>query len=72
MRAWRRNLVRILVGSAATGAFLWLFLREVDLREAWREITALPGWTMIAALALVLANVLIMAVRWGYLLAGAG
>ena len=72
MRAWRRNLVRILVGSAATGAFLWLFLREVDLREAWREITALPGWTMIAALALVLATVLIMAVRWGYLLAGAG
>ncbi|MGH3022154.1 MAG: lysylphosphatidylglycerol synthase transmembrane domain-containing protein [Gaiellaceae bacterium] len=72
MKAWRRNLVRILIGSAATAAFLWLFLREVDLREAWREITALPGWTMVAALALVLANVLIMAVRWGYLLAGAG
>jgi glycosyltransferase 2 family protein len=72
MKAWRRNLVRILIGSAATAAFLWLFLREVDLREAWREITALPGWTMIAALALVLTNVLIMSVRWGYLLAGAG
>lgn len=72
MRSWRRNLVRIAIGSGATGAFLWLFLREVDLREAWREITSLPGWTMIAALALVLANVLIMAVRWGYLLAGAG
>lgn len=72
MGAWRRNLVRIALGSAATGAFLWLFLREVDLREAWREITSLPGWTMVAALGLVLANVLIMAVRWGYLLAGAG
>ncbi|HEX2045331.1 MAG TPA: lysylphosphatidylglycerol synthase transmembrane domain-containing protein [Gaiellaceae bacterium] len=72
MRAWRRNLVRVLVGSAATGVFLWLFLREVDLGEGWREITSLPGWTMVASLGLVLANVTIMAVRWRYLLAGAG
>jgi uncharacterized protein (TIRG00374 family) len=72
MRKWRRNLVRIGIGTAATGAFLWLFLREVDLQEAWREITSLPGWTMVVALGLVVANVLIMAVRWGYLLQGAG
>ena len=72
MRKWRRNLVRIGIGTAATGAFLWLFLREVDLQEAWREITSLPGWTMLVALGLVVANVLIMAVRWGYLLQGAG
>jgi glycosyltransferase 2 family protein len=72
MRAWRRNLVRIFVGSAATGVFLWLFLREVDLREGWREITSLPGWTMAASLGLVLANVAIMSLRWRYLLAGAG
>ena len=72
MRNWRRSLVRIGVGTAATVAFLVLFLREVDLREAWREITALPGWTMVAALALVIANVVIMAVRWRYLLGGAG
>jgi uncharacterized protein (TIRG00374 family) len=72
MRAWRRYLVRILLGSAATGVFLWLFLREVDLREGWREITSLPGWTMIASLGLVLSTVLIMALRWRYLLAGAG
>jgi uncharacterized protein (TIRG00374 family) len=72
MRTWRRNLVRILIGSAATGACLWLFLREVDLREAWREITSLDGWTLLGSLGLVLANVLIMALRWRYLLAGAG
>lgn len=72
MRAWRRNLVRVLIGSAATGIFLWLFLREVDLSDSWRKITSLPGWTMIAALGLVLANVAIMALRWRYLLAGAG
>lgn len=72
MSKWRRNLVRIGIGTAATGAFLWLFLREVDLGEAWSEITALPGWTMVAALGLVVANVLIMAARWGYLLGGAG
>jgi uncharacterized protein (TIRG00374 family) len=72
MRRWRRTLIRIGIGTAATGAFLWLFLREVDLGEAWREITSLPGWTMVVALALVLANVLIMSIRWGYLLDGAG
>jgi uncharacterized protein (TIRG00374 family) len=72
MRKWRKNLFRVGIGTAATGAFLWLFLREVDLGEAWREITALPGWTMVAALGLVFANVFIMAVRWGYLLDGAG
>jgi glycosyltransferase 2 family protein len=72
MRRWRRNLVRIGIGTAATGAFLWLFLREVDLPEAWREITSLPGWTMLVAVGLVVANVLIMAIRWGYLLDGAG
>jgi uncharacterized protein (TIRG00374 family) len=72
MRKWRKNLFRIGIGTAATGAFLWLFLREVDLGEAWREITALPGWTMVAALGLVVTNVFIMAVRWGYLLEGAG
>jgi uncharacterized protein (TIRG00374 family) len=72
MRTWRRYLVRILIGSAATGAFLWLFLREVDLREAWREITALPGWAMLASLGLILSNVFIMALRWRHLLAGGG
>ena len=72
MTKWRRNALRLLVGSAATGAFLWLFLSEVDLREAWREITSLPGWAMAASLGLVLANLAIMTLRWGYLLAGAG
>jgi glycosyltransferase 2 family protein len=72
VRNWRRNLIRIGIGTAATAAFLWLFLREVDVGEAWREITALPGWTMVVALALVVANVVIMSVRWGYLLGGAG
>ena len=52
--------------------FSRLFLREVDLGLAWHEIRALPSWTMIVALGLVVANVLIMSIRWGYLLAGAG
>ncbi len=72
MRRWRRNLVRIGIGTAATAAFLWLFLREVDLGEAWSEIAALPLWTMVVAIGLVVANVVIMAVRWGYLMGGAG
>jgi uncharacterized protein (TIRG00374 family) len=72
MPAWRKNLLRLLVGSAATGAFLWLFLREVDLREAWREIMALDGWTMAASLGLILSGLAIMTLRWRYLLEGAG
>jgi uncharacterized protein (TIRG00374 family) len=72
MGRWRRNLVRVGIGTAATGAFLWLFLREVDLGAAWDEITSLPGWTMVVALALVVANVVVMSIRWGYLLGGAG
>ena len=71
-RRWRRNLVRLLVGSAATGFFLWLFLGEVDLGQAWHEILGLPGWTMLGALALVLVNIFFMALRWRYLLEGAG
>lgn len=72
MRPSRRHVVRLLVGTAATAAFLWLFLRQVDLGDAWSQITALPGWTMLGALALVLVNLAVMALRWRYLLAGAG
>jgi uncharacterized protein (TIRG00374 family) len=71
-RPWRRYLFRLLIGSAATGAFLWLFLRQVDLGEAWAEIMALPGWTMLAALGLIFVNVFLMTLRWRYLLEGAG
>jgi uncharacterized protein (TIRG00374 family) len=69
---WRRYLFRLAIGSAATGAFLWLFLRQVDLSDAWHEITTLPGWTMLAALGLILTNVFFMTLRWKYLLSGAG
>jgi uncharacterized protein (TIRG00374 family) len=69
---WRRYIFRVALGSAATGAFLWLFLREVDLGEAWHEIRALPGWTLLAAVGLILVNVFFMTLRWKYLLSGAG
>ena len=68
----RRHLLRLLVGTAATAAFLVLFLREVDIGQAWRQIVRLPGWTILAALALVLVNLAAMALRWRYLLEGAG
>ena len=71
-RPWRRYAFRLLLGSAATGAFLWLFLRQVDLGEAWEEINSLPAWTALAAVGLILVNVFFMALRWKYLLSGAG
>jgi glycosyltransferase 2 family protein len=72
MRLSRRNLVRLAFGTAATVAFLILFLREVDLGRAWQQILDLPGWTMLGALGLVLVNIAVMALRWRYLLEGAG
>ena len=72
MRSLRRKAVRLVAGTAATVAFLWLFLREVDLGEAWAQIRELPAWTLAGALALVLVNVAVMALRWRYLLEGAG
>jgi uncharacterized protein (TIRG00374 family) len=68
----RRTVVRLLIGTAATVAFLWLFLREVDLSEAWKQMSMLPAWTLLASLGLIAANVFFMTLRWKYLLAGAG
>lgn len=68
----KRKVVRLLVGSAATAAFLFLFLREVDLGQAWRQIRELPGLTILGALGLVLVNAVLMALRWRILLDGAG
>ena len=48
--------MRLAVGSIATGAFLWLFLRIAHLGDAWDEITGLPWWAVTAALGFVLAN----------------
>ena len=70
--SWRRTLVRLLIGTAATVAFLILFLREVDLGAAWKTMSSLPAWTLLASLGLIAANVVFMTLRWKYLLEGAG
>jgi glycosyltransferase 2 family protein len=72
MRKQRRLIVRLALGTTATAAFLVLFLREVDLGPAWTVIREVPAATVLAAVALVLMNVFVMAVRWRYLLEGAG
>jgi glycosyltransferase 2 family protein len=69
---WRRTLVRLLIGTAATVAFLVLFLREVDLSKAWKMMSALPAWALLASLGLIAANLFFMTLRWKYLLSGAG
>ena len=69
---WRRTFVRLLIGTAATVAFLVLFLREVDLSDAWKTMSSLPAWTLFASLGLIGANVFFMTLRWKYLLEGAG
>lgn len=67
----RQFLLRLAVGSIATGAFLWLFLRIAHLGDAWDEITGLPWWAVTAALAFVLANSAAIALRWRYLFSAA-
>jgi uncharacterized protein (TIRG00374 family) len=70
--SWRRTLARLSIGTAATVAFLWLFLREVDLSQAWKQMSDLPAWSLLASLGLIGLNVFFMTLRWKYLLAGAG
>jgi glycosyltransferase 2 family protein len=67
----RQTFLRLFIGAAATGLFLWLFLRVVDLGEAWHEIRSLPGWSVAAALGFVMLNWAIIALRWRYLFAAA-
>jgi hypothetical protein len=69
--SWRQTLFRLSLGSIATGVFLWLFIRQAHLGQAWREIRALPGWSMAAGLGFVLANCVFIALRWRYLFAAA-
>jgi uncharacterized protein (TIRG00374 family) len=69
--SWRQTAVRLLIGSAVTATFLWLFLRQASLGAAWDEIRKLPGWSIAAALGFVLANSAFIALRWRYLFAAA-
>ena len=67
----RQNLVRLLIGSAATVFFFWLFLQIAHLGDAWKEIRSLPGWAIGGALGFVLANVGFISLRWRYLFSAA-
>jgi len=67
----RQNLVRLLIGSAATVFFFWLFLQIAHLGDAWKEIKSLPGWAIGGALGFVLANVGFISLRWRYLFSAA-
>jgi uncharacterized protein (TIRG00374 family) len=71
MTKWRQNLLRLAIGSAATGLFLWLFLRIAHLGEAWKEIKSLPAWAIGGGVGFVLVNCVLIALRWRYLFAAA-
>ena len=71
MTNFRQNLVRLLIGSAATIFFFWLFLQIAHLGDAWKEIKSLPGWAIGGALGFVLANVGFISLRWRYLFSAA-
>jgi len=68
---WRQTAVQLAIGTIATAAFLWLFLRQAAIGDAWSEIKMLPGWSIAAALGFVLLNAGLIALRWRYLFAAA-
>jgi uncharacterized protein (TIRG00374 family) len=68
----RRKWIRLALGFAATGAFLALFARKVDMGAAVREFRGLPWWATVAGAAMIFVNLFFMSLRWQYLLRGAG
>jgi uncharacterized protein (TIRG00374 family) len=67
-----RRALRIAAGFAATGAFLALFARQVDIGDALARFRALPWWATVAGAAMVFVNLFFMSLRWQFLLRGAG
>jgi uncharacterized protein (TIRG00374 family) len=66
-----QTILRLAIGTAATVAFLWLFLRIAHLGEAWEEIKRLPWWSIVGAVGFVLLNCAFIALRWRYLFSAA-
>jgi uncharacterized protein (TIRG00374 family) len=67
-----RRSLRVAVGFAATGAFLALFARHVDVHDLADRFASLPWWATVAGAAMVFVNLFFMALRWQFLLQGAG
>jgi glycosyltransferase 2 family protein len=66
------TLARLALVTTVTIGFGWLFLRQADLGAALATLARLPAWSLLAALAAVLVNVGLTALRWRCLLAAAG
>jgi uncharacterized protein (TIRG00374 family) len=67
----RQTIFRLVIGTAATVVFLWLFLRIAHLGDAWKEIRSLPYWAVVGGVGFVLLNSAFIALRWRYLYAAA-
>lgn len=67
----RQTIFRLVIGTAATVVFLWLFLRIAHLGDAWKEIRSLPYWAIVGGVGFVLLNSAFIALRWRYLYAAA-
>ena len=53
---------------AATGGLLWLFFRNVNLKEAWAAVTRAHLGLIVAAIAVTFLTYLLRAIRWRVLL----
>lgn len=67
-----RPALKPAVAVAATGAFLWLFLRQVDLAPALVGAARLDALALAVALAAAGGVIVLTALRWRLLLAVAG
>lgn len=61
-------LLRIVLSVGVSAFFVWLSLRNVDVRKMGSAIAAAPLWRLVAYFGLMLVVHLLRTVRWGILL----
>src|SRR5437868_7959027 len=67
MRAFKLTL-RVLISLAVSAVFVWLSLRNADLRAVGRAIASANPWRMAGYAAILLGVHLVRTIRWGILL----
>jgi uncharacterized protein (TIRG00374 family) len=66
------TVVQVSAGIAIAAVGVWVFSRQVQLGEVFREVRQTPLWKIVLAVALTPATLLFRAWRWKYLLVDRG
>lgn len=66
------TVVQVSAGIAIAAVGVWVFSRQTQLGEVYREVRQTPLWKIVVAVALLPATLLFRAWRWKYLLVDRG